>query len=89
MQYYELSSKKLHFVVTPDELRSILKDFHHVVMNTGVRKNYKESNPNDFLFTYDALYAKLSAGEIEIQNGTDDSTTADLTLAKTTVNFVE
>ena len=38
---------------------------------------------------YDALYAKLSAGEIEIQNGTDDSTTADLTLAKTTVNFVE
>lgn len=38
---------------------------------------------------YDALYAKLSSGEIEIQNGTDDSTTADLTLAKTTVNFVE
>ena len=60
MQYYELSSKKLHFIVTPDELRSILKDFHHVVMNTGVRKNYTESNPNDFLFTYDALYEKLN-----------------------------
>ena len=38
---------------------------------------------------YDALYAKLAGGEIEIQNGTDDSTTADLTLAKTTVSFVE
>ena len=38
---------------------------------------------------YDALYAKLAGGEIEIQNGTEDSTTADLTLAKTTVNFVE
>ena len=63
MQYYELSNKKLHFIVTPDELRSILKDFHHVVMNTGVRKNYTESNPNDFLFTYDALYAKLKNGE--------------------------
>ena len=62
MQYYELSSKKLHFIVTPDELRSILKDFHHVVMNTGVRKNYTESNPNDFLFTYDALYEKLKNG---------------------------
>ena len=59
MQYYELSKKKLHFIVTPDELRTILKDFHHVVMNTGVRKNYIESNSNDFLFTYDALYAKL------------------------------
>ena len=63
MQYYELSKKKLHFIVTPDELRTIIKDFHHVVMNTGVRKNYKESNPNDFLFTYDALYAKLKNGE--------------------------
>lgn len=38
---------------------------------------------------YDALYAKLAAGEITIENGTEDSTTADLTLAKTTVNFVE
>lgn len=63
MQYYELSKKKLHFIVTPDELRTILKDFHHVVMNTGVRKNYIESNPNDFLFTYEALYAKLKNGE--------------------------
>ena len=63
MQYYELSSKKLHFIVTPDELRSILKDFHHVVMNTGVRKNYTESNPNDFLCTFDALYAKLKNSE--------------------------
>ena len=63
MQYYERSNKKLHFIVTPDELRSILKGFHHVVMNTGVRKNYMESNPNDFLFTYDALYAKLKNSE--------------------------
>ena len=62
MQYYERSNKKLHFIVTPDELRSILKGFHHVVMNTGVRKNYVESNPNDFLFTYDTLYEKLKNG---------------------------
>ncbi len=38
---------------------------------------------------YDALYAKLAAGEITIENGTDDSTTADLTLSNTTVSFVE
>lgn len=59
MQYNELSNKKLHFIVTPDELRSILKGFHHVVVDTGVRKNYIESDPNNFLFTYDALYEKL------------------------------
>ena len=62
MQYYERSNKKLHFIVTPDELRKILQGFHHVVVNTGVRKNYVESNPNDFLFTYDTLYEKLKNG---------------------------
>ena len=61
MQYYDLSKKKLHFIVTPDELRATLKGFHHVVVNRGVRKNYIESNPNDFFFTYDALYDKLKS----------------------------
>jgi len=62
MQYNELSNKKFHFIVTPNELREILQGFHHVVVNTGVRKNYIESNPNNFLFTYDALYEKLKKG---------------------------
>lgn len=63
MQFYDLSNKKLHFIVTPDELRAVLKDFHHVVVSAGVRKNYIESNPNDFFFTYDDLYEKLKKGE--------------------------
>ncbi len=63
MQYYELSNKKHHFIVTPTELREILKGFHHVVVTAGVRKNYIESNQNDFFFTYDALYNKLKNGE--------------------------
>ncbi|MBO5778836.1 MAG: hypothetical protein J6R82_04625 [Clostridia bacterium] len=63
MQYYSLSHKKLYFIVTPDELRGILKDFHHVVVTTGVRPNYTESNPNDFFLTYDALYETLKSGE--------------------------
>ena len=63
MQYYDLSNKKLHFIVTPEELRAILRGFHHVVMNTGVRKGYVESNPNNFFLTYDALYQKLKSGE--------------------------
>ena len=62
MQYYELSHKKLCFIVTPNELREILKDFHHIVVNTGVMTNYKESDPNIFFSTYDALYEKLKNG---------------------------
>lgn len=61
--YNELSLKKLHFIITPDELREILKGYHHVVVERGVRKGYIESNPNDFLFTYDAMYQKLKSGE--------------------------
>ena len=63
MQYYELTNKKFHFIVAPDELREILQGFHHVVVNTGVRKNYVESNPDDFFFTYDTLYEKLKSGD--------------------------
>ena len=63
MQYYDLSIKKLHFIVTPQELRSIMRGFHHVVVNAGVRKGYIESNPNDFFLTYDTLYQKLKNGE--------------------------
>lgn len=38
---------------------------------------------------YDALFEKLVNGDFEINNSTEDSTTADLTLSNTTVTFVE
>lgn len=38
---------------------------------------------------YDALYTKLAAGEVTINNSTEDTTTADLTLKNTKVSFVE
>ena len=63
MQYYALKHKKHHFIVTPDELRILLQDYHHVIVNTGVHRNYTESDPNDFLLTYEALYSKLKSGE--------------------------
>lgn len=63
MKYNILSDKKLHFIVTPDELREILKGFHYVVTDKGVRKNYTESEPCDFLGKYDELYDKLKNGD--------------------------
>ena len=38
---------------------------------------------------YDALFADMKAGKITINNNTEDSTTADLTLSNTKVSFVE
>ncbi len=68
MQYFELAVKKLCFIVTPDELRAILNDFHHVVVNTGVPENYVESDPEGFLSDYEKLYQKLKSGE-KLTNG--------------------
>jgi hypothetical protein len=63
MQYFELAVKKLCFIVTPDELRAILNDFHHVVVNTSVPENYVESDPEEFFSDYEKLYQKLKNGE--------------------------
>ncbi len=63
MQYYELARKKLNFIVTPEEIRWILNGFHHVVVNTGVPKNYTESDTDEFFTAYEKLYQKLKNGE--------------------------
>lgn len=68
MQYYALTHKKHHFIITPEELRLLLQDYHHVIVNTGVKKNYTESDPNDFLFRYESLYQKLKNGEKLVWN---------------------
>ena len=64
MQYNTISTKKQSFIVTPDELRKLLKGFHHVVTNTGVKKGYTESDPDDFFSNYDELYQALKSGKI-------------------------
>ena len=64
MQYYTISTKKQPFIVTPDELRKLLKGFHHVVTNAGVKKGYAESDPDDFFSSYDDLYQALRSGKI-------------------------
>ena len=63
MQYLELSHKKHLFIVTPEELRPLLADVHHVVVDSGVPKSYVESDPDDFFSAYDALYQQLKCGE--------------------------
>ena len=54
--YFVRSTKIFQFLITPDELRSVLNDVHFVVANTGVTKDYTESDPSVFLNKYEALY---------------------------------
>ena len=61
--YFVRSTKKFQFLITPDELRNVLKDVHFVVANTGVTKDYTESDPSVFLNKYEALYNRLANGD--------------------------
>ena len=61
--YFVRSTKKFQFLITPDELRSVLNDVHFAVANTGVTKDYTESDPSVFLNKYEALYNRLASGD--------------------------
>lgn len=62
MQYYTLSAKKFHFIITPEELCDVLKGFDHVVTNTGVARDYIKRDPEAVIRKYTALYQKLTSG---------------------------
>ena len=58
--------------------------------NNGVGLPMSASKFNSFTQAdYDAIFAKLVDGSISLYNATDDGSTADVTLEKTTVTYVE
>ena len=54
--------EKLRIIVTPQELRQILGDLHHVSLN-GVHKGYTESDPEQLFQGYASLYERLKNGD--------------------------
>jgi len=70
LNYYSEGWNIFNFIVTPDELREVLSDFHHVINNRRVLADYVESDPEDFFVCYQKLYDKLSAG-CKIENRYD------------------
>ena len=62
MDYFIRTHRKHHFIITPDELRSVLQGFHHVSLN-GVARDYIESDPDEFFHNYEKLYHKLKNGD--------------------------
>ena len=60
MRYFELAKKKLNFIVTPEELLDLLKDFHHVEISRGVPKNY---TPYPFTSQKDCVLQYMQASK--------------------------
>ena len=63
MNWYANSWKKEYFLITPEEFKSIFKSYHFVVTNTGVKKDYTETNPDIIFESYRLLYSELSTGK--------------------------
>jgi len=63
MNWYANSWKKEYFLITPEEFKSIFKSYHFVVTNTGVKKDYTETNPDIIFDSYRLLYSELSTGK--------------------------
>lgn len=61
--YFVRSTKKFQFLIAHEELRNVLNDVHFVIANTGVTKDYTESDPSVFLNKYEALYNRLASGD--------------------------
>lgn len=62
MEYTVTAWEKEYFLVTPDDLETVLEGFHHVAV-VGVKRGYTESDPADFHASYRTLYDRLAAGD--------------------------
>lgn len=63
MKYYTHLWNSFRFIVTPLELKNVLKDFHFVTFTRRVPADYIESDRSDFFERYNTFYDKLSSGQ--------------------------
>ena len=63
MKYYPKGWHTYKFLVTPQELKDILRGFHIVIYNRRVPADYIESNFANFVRDYESFYRLLTSGE--------------------------
>ena len=63
MQYDVNSWKKEYFLLTPDEFETVFDGLTFVISNTGVKRDYIASSPDEIYRRYAALYQLLSSGK--------------------------
>lgn len=63
MKYYPKGWHTYKFLVTPQELKDILRGFHIVEYSSRVSADYIESNFADFVRAYEIFYRLLTSSE--------------------------
>lgn len=54
---------KFNFLLSPNEVREIFKDYHMVIFNAHVPIDYTESDMDEYIAAYKSLYELLLGGE--------------------------
>lgn len=62
MSYSGMSWKPFNFIITPEELRTVLQPYHIVIDNTHVLLDYEESSLGEYIDMYRELFGLLSSG---------------------------
>ncbi len=63
MKYLVSGWNTFHFLITPEELRTIFKDYHMVIFTAHVPLDYTESCLEEYAGAYGKLYELLTGGE--------------------------
>lgn len=63
MSYSVKGWNVFNFIITPEELRTILKPYHLVIDNAHVSLDYSESPIEEYIDMYRELFERLSNGE--------------------------
>lgn len=62
MDYLVSGWNAFHFLLSPNELRQILRPYHMVIFNAHVPVDYTKSDVEEYLSAYSALYDLLLSG---------------------------
>lgn len=62
-RFYVKGWKKEFYLITPEEFRDVFAGVHFVVTNTGVKRGYIETEPEEIFHRYDRLYSLLKSGK--------------------------
>lgn len=54
---------RFNFIVTPEELETVLADMHALIVSRHVLKGYQETPLQEYIEDYSRFYAKLASGQ--------------------------
>ena len=75
---------KFHFIVTPEELETVLADMHALIVSRHVPKGYQETPLQEYIEDYRPFYARLASGQ---KIGSGEREISEIGVAKSLIKY--